>query len=443
MDFIDHFVIPPSSEGHLQLLKYILIVIFTIHFSYMGMLLGNSFYSVFANISQKRKANPVYFRLSEDLMNTALMNKPLLIILGILPPVCIALIYFQILYKSDFLTGPLLLYSTFLAGLSIAILYLYKITFSVREKRFYIHIFAGLSGVCILFMYYFVFFEATGFLLGAKTWAALEEPFKVIFSSSVLIRFFYFIALSFALAGSSILFFCFHWNGGLKNIDEDYRKFLEKLSVKFTGVFLIIQFVLLIFYLMMLPQEAKSGDVAGPVALIFLLSYGIGIMLIKMDLKFETAVLIGFILIVFSAGAVDFYNREAAIEGHTEFLVSMANKAKEKRTGKTVEVSVSGEEVYKGKCSSCHHYDMDLTGPPFSKVLPKYKDNLEGLKAFIKNPVKVDANYGAMPKIGLKEKELQAVSEYLLTGYWKEKTGETLIPEPKDETPEETPSGGH
>ncbi len=78
-----------------------------------------------------------------------------------------------------------------------------------------------------------------------------------------------------------------------------------------------------------------------------------------------------------------------------------------------------GKAVFETVCSSCHRFDSRLVGPPFNEVVPKYKGNVEGLKGFIRNPVKTNAGYPAMPKLGLKEEEIDAVARYLLTSVGK------------------------
>jgi cytochrome c len=80
-------------------------------------------------------------------------------------------------------------------------------------------------------------------------------------------------------------------------------------------------------------------------------------------------------------------------------------------------VEISGEEIYNGRCIACHQYEQRLVGPPYKDVLPKYEGKTEELVQFILNPVKVDADYPAMPNQGLKPKEAEAVAEYLVKTY--------------------------
>jgi cytochrome c len=79
--------------------------------------------------------------------------------------------------------------------------------------------------------------------------------------------------------------------------------------------------------------------------------------------------------------------------------------------------SISGADIYNGRCIACHQYDKKVVGPPYNSVLPKYEGDLEALSSYILNPVKVNPEYPAMPNQGLKPNEAKAVAEYLMNTY--------------------------
>jgi cytochrome c551/c552 len=74
----------------------------------------------------------------------------------------------------------------------------------------------------------------------------------------------------------------------------------------------------------------------------------------------------------------------------------------------------TGKGVFDTVCKGCHRFDARVVGPPLNEVVPKYKGNVEDLKGFIRNPVKKNPGYPTMPKLGLKEEEIDAVARYLL-----------------------------
>ncbi|MGE5700325.1 MAG: c-type cytochrome [Deltaproteobacteria bacterium] len=73
-----------------------------------------------------------------------------------------------------------------------------------------------------------------------------------------------------------------------------------------------------------------------------------------------------------------------------------------------------GKAVFDSICKGCHRFDARVVGPPLNEVVPKYKGSIEDLKGFIRNPVKKSPGYPSMPKLGLKEEEIDAVARYLL-----------------------------
>ncbi|MBK5094339.1 MAG: hypothetical protein JJE32_01535, partial [Deltaproteobacteria bacterium] len=55
-----------------------------------------------------------------------------------------------------------------------------------------------------------------------------------------------------------------------------------------------------------------------------------------------------------------------------------------------------------------------VVGPPLNEVVPKYAGDVEKLKGFIRNPVKVNPDLPSMPNLGLPEEEIDAVARYLI-----------------------------
>jgi cytochrome c551/c552 len=74
-----------------------------------------------------------------------------------------------------------------------------------------------------------------------------------------------------------------------------------------------------------------------------------------------------------------------------------------------------GKAVFDKVCSGCHRFESRVVGPPFNQVVPGYRGDVEALKRFIRNPVKKNPGYPSMPKLGLKEEEIDAVARYLVS----------------------------
>lgn len=80
-------------------------------------------------------------------------------------------------------------------------------------------------------------------------------------------------------------------------------------------------------------------------------------------------------------------------------------------------VQISGADIYNGKCIACHQFDKKVVGPPYKETLPKYEGKMDELIKFISNPVKINAEYPAMPNQGLKPNEAKAIAEYIMATY--------------------------
>ncbi|HSL91134.1 MAG TPA: c-type cytochrome, partial [Candidatus Limnocylindrales bacterium] len=111
--------------------------------------------------------------------------------------------------------------------------------------------------------------------------------------------------------------------------------------------------------------------------------------------------------------------KEEEIDAVARYLLASAGKGKLPEKPAAMPAGEIGKGVFETVCSVCHRFDTRLVGPPFNEVVPKYKGNVEGLKGFIRNPVKVNPVYPAMPKHPLKEEEIDAVARYLLTSVGK------------------------
>jgi cytochrome c len=75
----------------------------------------------------------------------------------------------------------------------------------------------------------------------------------------------------------------------------------------------------------------------------------------------------------------------------------------------------TGKTVFESVCAGCHRFEARVVGPAFNEVVPNYGGNVEWLKNFIRNPVKKDPDFPSMPKLGLKEEEIDAVARYVIS----------------------------
>ncbi|HSD64764.1 MAG TPA: cytochrome c, partial [Ignavibacteriaceae bacterium] len=84
-----------------------------------------------------------------------------------------------------------------------------------------------------------------------------------------------------------------------------------------------------------------------------------------------------------------------------------------------VNKAISGEQIYKNICSSCHSFDHKVVGPPYKQTLPKYEGHIDQLISFIRNPVKKNPDYPPMPNPGLTPVEADSIAHYIMATYKK------------------------
>jgi mono/diheme cytochrome c family protein len=79
--------------------------------------------------------------------------------------------------------------------------------------------------------------------------------------------------------------------------------------------------------------------------------------------------------------------------------------------------AVEGKKVFETYCWGCHHQTAEAFGPPFRTIASKR--DAATIRAMISDPEAVSKALGyarnAMPKLQLKEDELQAITEYILS----------------------------
>jgi parallel beta-helix repeat protein len=81
-----------------------------------------------------------------------------------------------------------------------------------------------------------------------------------------------------------------------------------------------------------------------------------------------------------------------------------------------IDPSEQGKLTYLGICTGCHSYKGILIGPPVEMIQAMYKDDPEGIAAYIADPVKKRPTFPEMPPQDYLDPEVRlAVAEYLLT----------------------------
>ncbi len=424
MGFLDKLVLPPSAE-HLTLVKYLLVLVYLIHIPFISMLMGGAFFSIAFNLSDKGKRNANHRRFARELIDTFAYRKSVGLILGVIPLLTLFFVYAQILYNAD-----LLLFNTFLpvillVAVGLVLIYVYQRSFDSRDKRFSLHIGSGVLGTLLLFVAYLIFVSGTSLIMDPEKWTAVRSPYGILFSWNVVARYIFFMMTAFAATGGGILFFFLKWKQPDDGQNQDYRGFVRRFGAGLALIFVLTQPVFILWGLVTSPRVALSTAVfslsAMTLFLLLLLSLKLYSVLRSSDTKPVTHTSVLFLLLFLAIFIGESASREYAIQEHTQGLITRAEEAKaEIMLARGIEGggetdTKRGESVFKQRCSTCHSFDKRLVGPPLNTVLPMYLGKAEELVAFIRNPTKMSPAYPAMPKLGLKEIEIEAVAEYVLS----------------------------
>ncbi|MBN2432839.1 MAG: cytochrome c [Acidobacteria bacterium] len=289
-------------------------------------------------------------------------------------------------------------------------------------------ILVGLGFVLLLAAAFFTI-STIDLMLFPEIWAFVETPLPAVFSIQVIIHFLIFLALSILFTGAWLYFLYFRWpehRRPTQTFDYDQmRKITGGMmlgGVLFLPVLMLWDFYTLPVYTLTSPAFALG---AVTIVLLGVLALAIVGILRATVARFAVTVMV-LATIVFGLVLVNhqlLYAR--ANQEHLTLLADQVKKEKEnwtaereaKRDANVVADEKLGEKIYNERCTACHLFEQRVVGPPYNEVLPKYVDNVAALEAFIRNPVKVNPDYPAMPNQGLNVREVKAVSAYLLSTY--------------------------
>lgn len=446
MNFLDKLVIPQSAE-HIQLLHYLLMVVLFLFIPFIGVVFGSTILSLYYKIKGLRESNEINLKFSKVVIETLTINKSIGIVLGIIPVITTMLIYTQLLQGTNANISLYMIFALFFVSVGLILIYTYRYSMSFMEIYDSVKNFKpedaevaekiskfrkanySLSsksvrwGILFLFIGIWLFITCVTIAIYPDMWGKYNI-FYLMFFWEVLSKLFGFISAAIALTGASIYFAFFYWEGGLHLQPGLYSEFVKKTAARFTftGTLLIPLFI--VIDLFAFPEDALSGSVFFylTIALILLfITYHLVYSMIKYaNVNYSGHVFFIIILTIFILIIKD----QVVLRNSTEVQTSIMNVNYEKMmagltgTNKTAK-AISGEQIYKNICSSCHSFDHKVVGPPYKETLPKYEGHIDQLIAFIRNPIKKNPNYPPMPNPGLTPVEADSIAHYILATYKK------------------------
>jgi cytochrome c len=440
MNFLDNFVIPSGAE-HTALLNILQILSMLIFLPFTGMILGGTVLSVYFNNKGIKENNSLYTRFAKDIMDKILVKRSAGFAFGALPIATITIIYAQFLMNEKIITVNFLVFSTLYYFVAIIFLFRYKNSFlkNVSPNKYLVffrlarredktnentdEIIPSLSGhaylgLIALFIGLFLFVCGTTVVSNPARWNT-TGILKSVFSLPVWLNYFYLIFASFAIAGGAILYFFFVWQGGIKDMSDEYKNLVKKSITPFAMVSSILQPLCLFGGIILMPASAMSSSVY-----IYIVFAMISILIVcnllygiykNSEMRFAGAVFF-IMFLTFTFTIV----KDQLVLGNSvkEHLYSVYQKAEDYNKQKSSLVisstGVDAEQIFNQKCIACHKFDTKLVGPPYKETVPKYNGDAIKLSEFIYNPTKINPDYPAMPNQGLKKKEAEAMAKWLI-----------------------------
>ena len=440
MEFLDKLIIPQSSE-HIQLLHYLLIVIQFLFVPFIGMVIGGTTLSLYYKRKGLNEDNSNYLRFAKDIIELVTVNKGTGVILGIAPIFTSILIYAQLLNSSQIATVNYMLFSFILISIGLILIYTYRysLTFSeifssIDESKIQDNIVSsdikkfrtgnqqlnnksGKYGIILLYISLWIYIAA----ITMSTFNSVITSYSIstLFSIEVLSRYIAFILLAFAITGGVIFFGFFYWEGGKKNLDEEYKNVVKAIAIKVTFVSLILFPIFLLIDIYILPSNAISGAIIGygviTLILLFIAYHFLYVMAKESSLRFSGPLFYIVLFALLCTVVKDQLAMSNATKVQTEILSDKYDKyLANLETTSGPAKKVNGADIYNNICSACHRFDRKLVGPAYKNVLPKYEGHKDLLMAFIKNPVKKNPDFPSMPNLGLRRNQIEAVATYIL-----------------------------
>lgn len=407
------------------LLRYLLIAALLLYLPFLGIIIAGSAASLVLNFFGRENRDDRSLRLSREWIEAVTVNRWILLLLGLLPYPAIAYTCQRLLGGRASLPAIawLVPFGALLAGCLLLSLYRSGIrqTTELPAASFG----AGTAGLLAMISAAFLSFLLLGTLVNPAKLPLVRSNLVFILSWHSLVGFLLFLALSFGLAGGIALRFLGRSKAGEAGGGPDYEARVRTAGTSFAvGGALAIP-ALVVLYLITLPVTGLSKGVFAMAATVPILALAVFALLYLLPGKEESRpgdrvsalfvlMFLAVILCYQTAVANAFQGLSAPPGPLAAETVSKEGKGTVKPAAGEDAALEKGKKVYDTVCSVCHRFDVKIVGPPYNDVVPKYKGNVEKLKAFIRNPVKVNPSFPAMPKPAIKEDEIDAVARYLL-----------------------------
>ncbi|MFZ1289164.1 MAG: cytochrome c [Melioribacteraceae bacterium] len=446
MDILQDIVFPQSPH-HILLLKYLFFLTLLLLLPYLSMLIGTTLFSIMHFHKGKKFENRNSLIFAKELIDLFTLNKTMSIALGIVPFLSLIFILAQLLFGTNLSFTSDLIFALLLFIGSLFYIYIYKYSFTLKNAFMLVNVKeitnqnlveefeklrksnskllskSGFIGFGLLLL---VSYLLIGVIKVVSSQVTENDLFTLLFSTETILYFLFYIAFSLTITCAAIIFKYF--KSDAKIYKKEYLTFVKNFTLKTGLIFTLVQPFLFVLSFISSPNNSLSFSIfiTGAITLLLMLLISVMFYLMYKDSKMHlggSAVLVFLILaatlIHKDQLAFETKNVENLFEQEKAYVL-YAQKVKEE-AGIIEIVEIKGEDIYDTKCIACHRFDTKLVGPAYNDVLPKYDGKKSELVDFILNPRKINPEFTAMPNQGLKPREAEAIADYIIKVYQKNK----------------------
>ncbi|MEW6720356.1 MAG: cytochrome c [Thermodesulfobacteriota bacterium] len=418
---------PPSAPPHdtFLLLRFSLTATLLVHLLYLGIVIAGSASSLLLNLVGRQRRDRRSLRLSREWMKAVTLRWWVLPLLGVLPYPAFVSIHRAILGSAHSLPPAAwaVPFSLLLAGCLLFVLY--RAALLRSDEPSIVPLLGGVAGLLATASAAFLLFSALGLLTNPSKVPLVRTDPVFLLSWNAVAGFLLFLGISFGLAGGLALRLLGWKEEEEHDLPPEYEERIGSAGTAAGLVGALAVPALVVFFLLTFPVTGLSTEVFAMAATVPMLALGAFVLLRRVPPKTDggrgdhvTEVFVLMLLAVILCYQVGIAN---AFEGRTAppdrlAAAEAATKAKPAAKPAAADPTLDkGKKVFETTCSVCHKFDAKVVGPALNTVVPKYKGDVAKLKAFLRDPVKVDPAFPAMPKPAIKEDEIDAVAKYLLS----------------------------
>ncbi|RME05263.1 MAG: hypothetical protein D6805_00220 [Planctomycetota bacterium] len=394
---VDELIVHPTVGG-ISLIKFLLFLMWIIHFPFIAMAIGGTLFSLlFAFMDKTHPKGPLknspFQRFSKDTITTLTFHPSTTFLLGILPLLTIILFmqqllvgtpladYSSLLGKMDFgfsswgLLIPKGAYSWWLSVVLVIggflFLHIYKHKFISQKEIHPIHFLLGFTALGLLLLGYFTLTANLSFVLYPTMWNLVDNPLILLFGSNMLTQFGLFLNTALLIAAAATLYLL--CSKPAENEEEKhYQRFVKISTLVITLVFTFANAAATTLNLLVIEEAATSSAVIVWHGILLVLGLLLAITSVTslFDLSHvkHKSILV-LTIATFLAMLLNLESMQA--NSLTEHLASLYTTAKKHQPhGPSLAPDPKiGKKLYQQNCKTCHTIDGTKgAGPSFLNI---------------------------------------------------------------------------